>query len=265
MHGKTLQDEVDEIGKAVGMTMDDETPPEERDPEVISPRQRRALEVFAAGGSLGDAATAAGVTRRTLHRWRVRYPEFGEAMSSWEAAVTRIAKSHIAGMVVRAAGALSNAIDKDDARSAIIVLRSMGVIKSYTPSKPPTESKYQTPDYYPERVDDEDEEAPALDPLRNYTPPEEYESVPEEQEGATPSAADPIAPDGPMPDGSGTDLEHGRDAADASGKIDVAGRPWRGDGSDHPSVVADGAMDGDGLAPGQASSGSGDQAKGVAC
>jgi len=245
MHGKTLQDEVDEMAKAIGMPMDDQTPPEERDPGVISPRQRRALEAFAAGGSLWDAATAAGVTRRTLHRWRVRYPEFGEAMTSWEAAVTRIAKSHVAGMVVRAAGALSNAIDKDDARSAIIVLRSMGVIKSYTPSKPPVESKYQTPTYYPERVEDEDAEEPALDPLRNYKPPEEYELVSEELE-STSSADAPNAPGGKISDESGTGGEHGRDAADAGEQIDVAARPWRGDG----------------LAPEQGSSGSGDQARG---
>jgi hypothetical protein len=34
MHGKTLQHEADEMAKATGMPMDEETPPEERDPGV---------------------------------------------------------------------------------------------------------------------------------------------------------------------------------------------------------------------------------------
>lgn len=196
------------------------------------------MEAFAGGGLLRDAAKAAGVTQRTLHRWRVQYPEFGEAMSSWEAAVTRIAKSHVAGMLVRAAEALSNAIDKNDARSAIVVLRSMGVIKSYTPSKPPVE-RICPPADYPGRVEYEEKEAPASNPYRNYVPPEEYESVPEENEEATPSADALSASQGKTAAGSGTEAEHGRDAAEAGGKIDAAGRQWRGDGS-NPSSLAPG-------------------------
>jgi transposase-like protein len=139
MNGQTLQDAVDETGQEGVPTMDDETPVEERDPGVISPRQRRALEAFSQGCSLGDAAKAAGVTRQTLHRWRARYAEFGEAMSSWEAACLSIAHSHVVDMAVRATVALSDAIDKGDSRAAIMVLRSLRVLRSYLPGKPPVE------------------------------------------------------------------------------------------------------------------------------
>jgi hypothetical protein len=109
------------------------------DPEAVSPRQRFALEAFCKGGTIGDAAKAANVSRQTLHRWRAKYPHFAMAMSSWSAACLSTAESQLAELASRAVGALSNAIDKGDARTAMAVLRSLGVVRTYQPSKAPKE------------------------------------------------------------------------------------------------------------------------------
>jgi hypothetical protein len=109
------------------------------DPQVVSPRQRLALEAFCKGGTIGDAAKAANVSRQTLHRWRAKYPHFALAMSSWSSACLRTAESQLAELASRAVGALSNAIDKGDARSAMGVLRSLGVLRTYQPFKAPKE------------------------------------------------------------------------------------------------------------------------------
>jgi transposase-like protein len=122
-----------------GTATDDQTPPEEMDPQAVSPRQRLALEAFCKGGTIGDAAKAANVSRQTLHRWRAKYPHFALAMSSWSSACLSMAESQLAELASRAVGALSNAIDKGDARSAMAVLRSLGVLRTYQPSKAPKE------------------------------------------------------------------------------------------------------------------------------
>jgi hypothetical protein len=114
---------------------DDQTPPEEMDPQAVSPRQRLALEAFCKGGTIGDAARAANVSRQTLHRWRAKYPHFALAMSSWSSACLSTAESQLAEMASRAVAALGNAIDKGDARSAMAVLRSLGILRTYQPSK----------------------------------------------------------------------------------------------------------------------------------
>jgi transposase-like protein len=124
-------------GAQGGAATDDQTPPEEMDPQAVSPRQRLALEAFCKGGTIGDAAKAANVSRQTLHRWRAKYPHFALAMSSWSSACLSTAESQLVELASRAVGALSNAIDKGDARTATAVLRSLGVLRTYQPSKAP--------------------------------------------------------------------------------------------------------------------------------
>jgi hypothetical protein len=134
MNGVAIQEAIDEMPADSGFTADDQTPPEEMDFQAVSPRQRLALEAFCKGGTIGDAAKAANVSRQTLHRWRAKYPHFALAMSSWSSACLSTAESELAELASRAVGALSNAIDKGDSRSAMAVLRSLGVLRTYQPS-----------------------------------------------------------------------------------------------------------------------------------
>jgi hypothetical protein len=143
MRGVAIQEAIEEMPGESGLTADDQTPPEEMDPQAVSPRQRLALEAFCKGGTMGDAAKAANVSRQTLHRWRAKYPHFALAMSSWSAACLSMAESQLAELASRAVGALSNAIDKGDTRSAMAVLRSLGVLRTYQPSKAPDAAREQ--------------------------------------------------------------------------------------------------------------------------
>ena len=102
---------------------------------ITRSKQRLALEAFCKGGTIGDAAKAANVSRQTLHRWRAKYPHFALAMSSWSSACLSIAESQLEELASRAVGALSNAIDKGDANTARAVLRSLGVLRTYQPLK----------------------------------------------------------------------------------------------------------------------------------
>lgn len=144
MDRETLQDGVTDRsfdGAQDNGPADDQTPPEEMDLGVVSPRQRLALEAFCKGGTIGDAAKAANVSRQTLHRWRVKYPHFAVAMSSWSSACLSIAEGQLEELASRAVGALSNAIDKGDANTARAVLRSLGVLRTYQPSKAPAAAR----------------------------------------------------------------------------------------------------------------------------
>jgi transposase-like protein len=139
MSGMAIQEAIKEIPGQPLNTADDQTPPEEMDPQAVSPRQRLALEAFCKGGTIGDAAKAANVSRQTLHRWRAKYPHFALAMSSWSSACLSMAESQMEELASRAVVALGNAIDKGDARSAMAVLRSLGILRTYQPSKAPKE------------------------------------------------------------------------------------------------------------------------------
>jgi transposase-like protein len=131
------QDERFDAAQSGAAADDDQTPPKEMDPQAVSPRQRLALEAFCKGGTIGDAAKAADVSRQTLHRWRAKYPHFALAMSSWSSACVAIAESQLEELASRAVCALAIAIDKGDARSAMAVLRSLGILRTYQPSKAP--------------------------------------------------------------------------------------------------------------------------------
>lgn len=144
MSGVEIQEVIDEMPAENGLTADDQTPPEEMDSLAVSPRQRLALEVFCKGGTIGDAARAANVSRQTLHRWRAKYPHFAMAMSSWSSACLVMAESQLEELASRAVGALAIAIDKGDARSAMAVLRSLGILRTYQPCKAPGAAREQS-------------------------------------------------------------------------------------------------------------------------
>jgi transposase-like protein len=137
---RSVDDKCDLADLKSGAVRDDETPPEEMDRRRLSPRQMAALKAFHGGSSLADAAKAAGVTRQTLHRWRTQYHWFAEAMEVWEEGQMVIARSRLVDMADNAIDALAHAIEKGDARAAMMVLRSLRILRTYGPVKPPQET-----------------------------------------------------------------------------------------------------------------------------
>jgi hypothetical protein len=143
---RAVQDKCDLEDLKSGRVRDDETPPEEMDRTRLSPRQMLALRAFHSGSSITDAAKAAGVTRQTLHRWRTIYHSFAEAMDVWEEGQMIIARSRLVDMADNAIDTLANVIADGNARAAMIVLRSLRILRTYAPLKPPAEEKMRSHD-----------------------------------------------------------------------------------------------------------------------
>jgi transposase-like protein len=136
---RAVQDRCDLADLKSGAVRDDETPPEEMNRRRLSPRQMTALKAFHSGSSLADAAKAAGVTRQTLHRWRTQYHSFAEAMEVWEEGQMIIARSRLVDMASNAINALESAIEDGELQPAMVVLKSLRILRTYGPLKPPAE------------------------------------------------------------------------------------------------------------------------------
>jgi hypothetical protein len=109
--------------------------------EPLSPAQLLAVKALRNGCSLWQAAKAAGVSRLTLHEWRVRHPEFSEVMEQWEARALTLACSRVAELAPVAADAMSDALAGENPRAGIALLRSIQVLRAFGATKLQTEGK----------------------------------------------------------------------------------------------------------------------------
>lgn len=69
----------------------------------LSTKQRAAIDAMLSGANQSGAASAAGVTERTLHRWLTDNPAFGDELQ-------RRSKLALHGAALRLAGALDQAV-----------------------------------------------------------------------------------------------------------------------------------------------------------
>ena len=107
----------------------------------LSPAQLLAVKALRNGCSLWQAAKAAGVSRLTLHEWRGRHPEFSEVMEQWEARALTLARSRVAELAPLAADAMSDALAGENPRAAVVLLRSIQVLRAFGANKLQTEAK----------------------------------------------------------------------------------------------------------------------------
>jgi len=107
----------------------------------LSPAQLLAVKALRNGCSLWQAAKAAGVSRLTLHEWRVRHPEFSEVMEQWEARALTLARSRVAELAPLAADAMSDALAGENPRAATVLLRSIQVLRAFGATRLQAEAK----------------------------------------------------------------------------------------------------------------------------
>lgn len=91
----------------------------------LTPRQRLAVPVLAAGGTVDDAAQAAGVAVRTVVRWRAR-PEFSEAVQGATGELYTEAMRRLADRMPEAArylGAVADGTEQASVRERINAAR----------------------------------------------------------------------------------------------------------------------------------------------
>jgi len=82
-----------------------------------------AVEVLAAGGTSTEAASAAGVTVRTIRRWRNDEPPFADAIEEGRALMLAEAAGLLAAATTVAAGRLAEIIESGEERHALAASR----------------------------------------------------------------------------------------------------------------------------------------------
>ena len=78
---------------------------------TLTPRQTRAIAALLATGQIGDAATAGGVTNKTIYSW-LKMPAFAAALRAAEGEALRSLSRRLAGLGDAAADALRDALEE---------------------------------------------------------------------------------------------------------------------------------------------------------
>jgi len=99
----------------------------------LSREQEAALAAIAAGKSAAAAAIDAGVHQGTLYRWLKEDPSFSAAYHTWQNECRESARGRLMALTDNAVSAVSNAIDKQDIRTALTILKGLGVLTPVTP------------------------------------------------------------------------------------------------------------------------------------
>lgn len=100
---------------------------------TLTPKQRRALAELASGATWADAAQAAGVTMRTMHRWR-NHPAFVAAMRRVTRGALHDAARRLMGNAETAVDALielAGGGDDDDDIAEGVRLRAADLLLTY--------------------------------------------------------------------------------------------------------------------------------------
>ena len=97
---------------------------------ALDARQLRALESLLGGSTATEAALAAGVDRRTLFRWQRTDSEFQAALNRGRREIRDAAELRLERLATSAVAALEKALEEGDARSALAVLRGLGLMSS---------------------------------------------------------------------------------------------------------------------------------------
>jgi len=95
--------------------------------------QRATLDLLLLGKSIAETARSAGVSRMTIHRWLKNDPVFRAAYNEWQEQSQESCRSRLQALTDKATDALEKALEAGDARSAVQLLKGMGMIKERKP------------------------------------------------------------------------------------------------------------------------------------
>lgn len=108
------------------------TPPrDEAEEEVpfegLSEVQIKVLRRVMAGVDITHAAVTAGVNRGTVHRWH-KNPRFAAVLDAWKQRTREVTRNQLVALSERCVHVLSDALDRDDARVAMSLLKHLGML-----------------------------------------------------------------------------------------------------------------------------------------
>lgn len=119
----------DDTGREPAALDPDDDAPNVTEPHAsLTPRQRLAVEVLAAGGSTMAAGNAAGVRRETVSRWLADVPGFRTTVNRATRDLAARQRARLLALHDRALDVVGEGLDSDDAdrrdRAAALVLKS---------------------------------------------------------------------------------------------------------------------------------------------
>lgn len=91
--------------------------------------QRAALELLLTGKSITETARLTGVGRTTLYRWMKHDPVFQATYKQWHDQLQESCQSRLLALTDKATDAVEKALEAGDVRSALQLLKGMGMIR----------------------------------------------------------------------------------------------------------------------------------------
>jgi len=90
--------------------------------------QQAALESLLVGKSITETARSAGISRTTLYDWLKNNPAFRAAYNQWHDQLRESCQSRLLNLTDKATDAVEKALEAGDARTAMQLLKGMGLI-----------------------------------------------------------------------------------------------------------------------------------------
>jgi transposase-like protein len=95
----------------------------------LKAEQVSALRELAQGKSIAETARAAGVSRPTVYSWLKSDPAFRAAYNRWHEEMEESTRSQLLMCGDLATGAIKTALENGDAKTALALLKGLGLIK----------------------------------------------------------------------------------------------------------------------------------------
>ena len=96
--------------------------------ERLASEQVTALAQLASGKTVGEAAQSSGVSRATVYRWLKCDAVFRTAFNQWQDELTQGCRSRLLTLTDKAASAIEKSLEKGDAKTALQLLKGLGLL-----------------------------------------------------------------------------------------------------------------------------------------
>ncbi len=107
--------------------------------EGLPPPQSIAMQIILNGGTITAAATAADVSRRTLHRWLQPGQPLAAAVESWKSDLSSCARTRLVMLADLATTNVAKSLKQGDVKTALKILEKLGILAS--PAVGPTHNE----------------------------------------------------------------------------------------------------------------------------
>lgn len=105
----------------------------------LGTEQQTAMELLLTGKSIAETARSAGVSRMAIYRWMKNDANFRAMYNQWHDQLQESCRSRLQALTEKATDALEKALEAGDARTALQLLKGLGMLKERRPE--PTDAQ----------------------------------------------------------------------------------------------------------------------------